>query len=100
MTTTMKAFLEKLSADKELAIKASKLDKAELIALAKELGLDLTEADFAPDASMDDAELTTVVGGVQTKGLFDLPDVNTPEEHPYTCTMIGIDPTALDVALF
>ena len=40
MTESMKTFLAKVSEDKRLAEKAGKLEKAELIALAKELGID------------------------------------------------------------
>lgn len=68
MTTTMKAFLEKLSANKELAIKASKLDKSGLITLAKELGIELTEADFtAPDGEISESELEAIAGGSTCK---------------------------------
>ena len=46
MTENMKCFLAKVSEDKRLAEKAGKLEKAELIVLAKALGFELTEADF------------------------------------------------------
>ena len=64
MTGNMKAFLKKLSENKELAEKAAKLDKEALIALAKELGFELTEADFAqPESSLSEDELTVIHGG-------------------------------------
>ena len=64
MTGIMKNFLKKLSENKELAEKAAKLDKEALIALAKELGFELTEADFAqPEASLSEDELTVIHGG-------------------------------------
>ena len=47
MTENMKKFLEKVSADKALAEKFANLDKDAVVALAKELGIELTEADFA-----------------------------------------------------
>lgn len=64
MTENMKNFLTKVSGDKELAEKVGKLEKAELIALAKELGIELTEEDFlVPEKELDEAELETAVGG-------------------------------------
>lgn len=64
MTENMKSFLAKVSEDKGLVEKISKLDKAGLIALAKELGFELTEADFAqPESSLSEDELTVIHGG-------------------------------------
>lgn len=64
MTANMKVFLEKLSGDRSLAEKASKLEKDELIVLAKEQGVVLTEADFVqPEGEITEAELETVSGG-------------------------------------
>ena len=64
MTENMKKFLEKVSADVELAKKAMQLDKDALIALAKELGFDLTDADFAkPEGEISLNELAAVSGG-------------------------------------
>ena len=64
MTQNMEKFLAKLSADAELAKKAITLDKDALIALAKELGFDLTDADFAkPEGEVSLNELAAVTGG-------------------------------------
>ncbi len=64
MTETMKNFLKKVSEDKALAERFSKLDKADLIAAAKELGFELTEADFAqPEGELSEDELAVVSGG-------------------------------------
>ena len=65
MTDNMKKFMERISADDELAKRASKLDKAELVALAKAQGLELGEADLAPEGNgeINDDELSTVAGG-------------------------------------
>lgn len=66
MTETMKNFLAKVSEDKALIEKISKLDKAELIAAAKELGFELTEADFVqPEGEISENEMDAVVGGYQ-----------------------------------
>ena len=64
MSENMKHFLAKLSADVELAKKAAMLDKDALIALAKELGFDLTDADFAKtEGELNENELKVVAGG-------------------------------------
>lgn len=64
MTENMKHFLEKVSGDKALIEKISKLAKAELITMAKELGFELTEADFVPqEGELSVDELDTVAGG-------------------------------------
>ena len=64
MTENMKKFLEKVSADKELAEKAGKLTREELIVFAAQQGLALGEADFAaPADAVSDDELETVAGG-------------------------------------
>ena len=64
MTENMKDFLAKISADAELAKKVTQLDKDALIVLAKELGCELTDADFSKhegEITMD--ELEAVTGG-------------------------------------
>ena len=64
MTENMKNFLEKVSNDKALTEKASKLNKAGLIVFARELGFELTEADFeGQEGELEDAELDAVAGG-------------------------------------
>ena len=64
MTENMKCFLAKVSEDKALAEKASKLEKDELIVLAKEMGVNLTEADFAQtESDISEGELNSVTGG-------------------------------------
>lgn len=64
MTENMKNFLKKVSEDKALAEKIGKLDKAELIALAKEMGIVLTEEDFkAREGELNEDELDAVAGG-------------------------------------
>ena len=64
MTENMKCFLAKVSEDKALAEKASKLEKDELIVLANEMGVNLTEADFAQtESDISEGELNSVTGG-------------------------------------
>lgn len=64
MTENLKKFLETVSAQEELGKKASAASKEELMAMAKELGLELTEADFEQkSAELSDDELEAVSGG-------------------------------------
>ena len=62
----MKNFLTKVSEDNALTEKICQLDKEGLVAAAKELGFELTEADFVqPSGELNDDELDAVAGGGQ-----------------------------------
>lgn len=63
MTENMKKFLEAVSKSEELTAKVGGMGKEELIALAKELGIELTEDDFVQKIELDDDELEAVSGG-------------------------------------
>ena len=64
MTKNMKKFLETVSQHEELAKKLCAMPMEDLLALAKELGVELTEADFEkPDGMLDENELDAVAGG-------------------------------------
>lgn len=65
MTSSMEALLTILSGNKELSQKFTQLDQISMIAAAKELGITLTEADFAPadEGEISENELETVAGG-------------------------------------
>ena len=64
MTANMKKFLEAVSKNEELTKKINTMTKEDLLALAKELGIELTEADFEkPDDKLDENELDAVAGG-------------------------------------
>lgn len=65
MTVNLKKFMEEISKDDTLLEKAKKADKAELLAMAKELNLELMEEDFMnPEIeSLSEDELAAVAGG-------------------------------------
>ena len=64
MTENMKKFLETVSKDAELCKKVSAMNKDDLLALAKELGLALAEEDLIkPAQELEDDDLDTVAGG-------------------------------------
>ena len=64
-TENMKKFLEAVSKDEALTAKIGAMGMEEILALAKDLGLELTEADLAKPAVQElrDDELDTVAGG-------------------------------------
>ena len=66
MTENMKKFLEKLSSDKALAERVGRMNSDEIIRAAGELGIVLTDEDFAEQeaqGALSDEELDCVVGG-------------------------------------
>ncbi len=65
MSEKMKTFLEAVSKDQELTKKVNAMtDKADIMATAKELGFELTEADFeTQNSEMSEDELNAVAGG-------------------------------------
>lgn len=65
MSDNMKTFLEAISKDQELIKKLSTItDKADIIAMANSLGIELSESDFkSPDGEISEKELLSVSGG-------------------------------------
>lgn len=64
MSENLKKFLEAVSANEKLAEKAGESSREELLAMAKELGLALTEEDFWQESKeLSDDELDAVAGG-------------------------------------
>ncbi len=63
MTENLKKFLEAVSQNAELAAKIGSMGMADVLALAKELGFSLTEADFGKSGELADDELDAVAGG-------------------------------------
>ena len=66
MTENMKKFLELVSGNDELYRSFSNATKEDIVALARELGMELTEADFSqPNVELSDDELDVVAGGAK-----------------------------------
>lgn len=64
MTDNVKKLLEIISTNEELKAKFSSIGKDEIIALAREQGIELTEADFeSSNGEVSDDELSAVAGG-------------------------------------
>lgn len=65
MNENVKAFLGTIKDDPELREKLTKMDASEIIAVAKERGIELAEKDFElPTSEVGEAELANVAGGV------------------------------------
>lgn len=63
MTENIKKLLELATDKRELQDKLNKANKEELIAIASENGISLTDADFAQSSEINDDELGSVAGG-------------------------------------
>lgn len=63
MTENMKKFLEAVSKDNALCARLRNATREELVAMAAETGITLTEADFEQKAELDEDELEAVAGG-------------------------------------
>jgi len=86
MTENMKKLLEIVSASKELAAKVGGMGKEDIIAQAKEVGVELTEADFAQKGELSDDELDTVVGG--GKCIYSFGGGGKADEGEKTCACV------------
>ena len=89
MTENMKKFLESVSKNEELCAKIGAMGKDELIALGKELGVELTDADFAkPTQELDDDDLDTVAGGGDVSCACAMGGGGTKDTNDKTCACV------------
>ena len=90
MNENLKKFLEKVSEDKALAEKVSaEKDPAALIPLAKEMGIELTEADLKkPVEELSDDELDTVAGGGDVSCACAMGGGGTKDANDKTCACV------------
>ena len=87
----MKKFLETVSKDEALVAKIGAMGKDELLALAKELGVALTDADLAKPAvqELDDDDLDTVAGG-NVSCACALGGGGTKDSNDKTCACVAV----------
>lgn len=90
MNENLKKFLEKVSEDKALAEKVSaEKNPAALIPLAKEMGIELTEADLKrPVEELSDDELDTVAGGGDVSCACAMGGGGTKDANDKTCACV------------
>ncbi len=90
MTENMKKFLEAVSKSEEMCAKINDMRKEELTALAKELGIELTDADFEKPAveALDDDDLDTVAGGGDVSCACAMGGGGTKDSNDKTCACV------------
>lgn len=89
MTENMKKFLELVSANEELCAKVGTAQKEELIAMAKELGVELVDADFEkPAVELADEELDGVAGGGDVSCACAMGGGGTKDGNDKTCACV------------
>lgn len=90
MTENMKKFLEKVSEDRALAEKVgAEKDINALIAMAKEIGIELTKADFEkPAEELSDDELNAVSGGGDVSCACAMGGGGTKDSNDKTCACV------------
>ena len=109
MTENMQRFLEAVSRDEALTAKIGAMGKDELLALAKALGIPLTDADLEKPAvqALDDDDLDTVAGGSDVSCACAMGGSGTKDENDKTCACVmagagysknGIDRCVCDFA--
>ena len=69
MSENIRKFLERVSANEELSKKLCSADRKAVIDMAKDLGIELTEADFVQANELDEDELDAVAGGEYCGGV-------------------------------
>ena len=109
MTENMRRFLEAISRDEALTAKIGAMGKDELLALAKALGIPLTDADLEKHAvqALDDDDLDTIAGGGDVSCACAMGGSGTKDENDKTCACVmagagysknGIDRCVCDFA--
>lgn len=89
MTENLKKFLEAVSKDTELTAKVGNMGMEELLTLANELGIELTESDLAKPAvqELNDGELDAV-GGVDVSCACALGGGGTKDNNDRACACV------------
>lgn len=91
MTENMKKFLEEVSKDEKLAEKVcSEKDKYAFIAIAKDMGITLTESDLEEENEISDDELDAVTGGGKCACAFAGGGTGDGYNAPCACVAGGI----------
>lgn len=91
MTENMKKFLEKVSADSDLAGRIGNMSKDEIVRTAQDLGCALADEDFEQlqqSATIADDELANVTGGVVSNCIMQGSDMQGFDTR-CTCVMLG-----------
>lgn len=89
MTENMQKFLTAVTQNDEMYSKLNEATKEDLIAMAKELGIELTEADFEQKpAELNDDELDAVAGGGDVSCACAMGGGGTKDSNDKTCACV------------
>lgn len=90
MSENLKKFLEIVSKSDELTEKIGTMGQDEVLALAREMGVELTEADLEKPAvqELDEDELDAVAGGIDVSCACAMGGGGTKDNNDKTCACV------------
>ena len=89
MSENLKKFLEAVSKDEAACAKVNSMNQEELIAFAKELGLELTAADLKQEPQeLSDDDLDSVAGGSDVSCACAMGGGGTKDSNDKTCACV------------
>lgn len=89
MVENLKKFFEEVSKDEELVAKiGNEKDVNALIAMAKDMGIELTAEDFLESNEISDDDLDTVAGGVDVSCACAMGGGGTKDSNDKTCACV------------
>ena len=91
MTENLQKFLEAVSKNDAMIEKVNKMNKDELLAFAKDLGITLTEEDFEkPEKELSDDELDAVAGGGDCFCAYGGGGTSDNDDDTCACVLAGL----------
>lgn len=90
MSENIRKLLELASANEELKARLNRASKEEVILLAREQGIELSDADFEHGSEISDDELNAVAGGKICACPFAGGGTGEDKNNTKTCACIGV----------
>lgn len=88
MNENLKKFFEEVSKSEELSQKVSKADAKELVEIAADLGITLSEEDLKQPTEISDDELDAVAGGGDVSCACAMGGGGTKDSNDKTCACV------------
>ena len=90
MSENLKKFMEAVSRESELVGKVNNMTRAQLISLAKDMGIVLTDADFGEVGvqELEDDDLDTVAGGTAVGCTCAMGGGGAKDDNDKTCACV------------
>ena len=88
MSENLKKFFEAISKDETLVQKVGSMSQEELLALGKELGIELTAQDFEQPQELSDDDLDAVAGGSDVSCACAMGGGGTKDTNDRTCACV------------